>query len=79
MRAEDWKKRELELEGWPVMVSSYQIGDSYVTEVESTTSGATIARATRKTRAEAELEALETAAKRLLRTRRTDLGLTVGG
>jgi hypothetical protein len=79
MRAEDWYRREFELEGWPVKLTGYRIGGAYLAEIESTDSGATIARATGKTQAEAEKDVLETATRRVLRTRRTDLGLTVGG
>jgi hypothetical protein len=79
MRAEDWKKEELDLEGWPVKVTCYRIGDSCVTEIESSSSGATIARTMGKTQEAAKREALETATRRLLRTRRIDPGLTVGG
>ena len=62
-----------------VHVSSYRIGVHYLVEVEALDSGVTIARATDGDRAKAEEEAIQTAAKRLSRTRRVDLDLTVGG
>jgi hypothetical protein len=77
MRAENWQRRELEIEGWPVKVTSYEIGDSYITEIEASATGSTIARATGKTSADSWKEASEAASRRLLRTRRMDL--TVGG
>jgi hypothetical protein len=77
MRAENWEKREWEIEGWPVKVTSYQLGDSYVTEIEASASGATVARATAKTSGDSWKEASEAARRRLLRTRR--MNLTVGG
>jgi hypothetical protein len=79
MRAEDFKKHPLELDGWMVNVTSYRIGGLYVAEVEAISSGATIARATNEARAIAEKQVIETAVKRLGRTRRVDLDLTVGG
>jgi hypothetical protein len=79
MRAEDFRKQPLELEGWTVHVTSYRIGERYLVEVEALESGATIARATSGARGEAEQEAIQTAIKRLNRTRRVDLDLTVGG
>ncbi len=77
MRAENWDRRELEIEGWPVKVTSYQIGDSYITEIEASASGSTIARGIAKTSGDSWKQASEAAGRRLLRTRRMDL--TIGG
>jgi hypothetical protein len=79
MRAENWRKEEFELEGWPVRMISYRIGDSWVIEVEVTSSGTKVACTMGKACEAAKTEALETAARRLLRTRRVDPTLTVGG
>jgi hypothetical protein len=79
MRAEDFRKQPLELAGWSVHISSYRIGGHYLAEVEALDSGVTIARATGERRDEAEEEAIQAAVKRLNRTRRVDLDLTVGG
>jgi hypothetical protein len=79
MRAENWGKEELELEGWPVKVITYRIDDSFFTEIESSSSGAVIARSAGKVQQAVRSEAIETATRRLLRTRRLDLSLTVGG
>jgi hypothetical protein len=67
------------LEGYPVRVITCRIGDSFVTEVESSSLGAMIACSAGKAQEAVEKEALERATGRLLRTRRIDLGLTVGG
>ena len=45
MRTEDWGKIDSNFEGRYVMLGSYRIGDSYLTEIELA-SGATIALAT---------------------------------
>ena len=79
MRAEEFRKQSLELEGWNVHLSSFRIGGQYLAEVEVESSGVTIARATDETRAVAEERAVETAIRRLTRTRRLDFDLTVGG
>jgi hypothetical protein len=79
MRAEEFRKRSLELEGWSVHLSSFQIGGQYLAEVEVEASGVTIARATDEARVIAEERAVETAVRRLTRPRRLDLDLTVGG
>ncbi len=77
MRAEGWASEELELEGWAVKVTSYRIGQAFLTEVESCDSGVIIARGIAPTREDSRREAFETASRRLLRTRRIEL--TVGG
>ncbi len=79
MRAEDFRKQLLELEGWSVHLSSYRIGGQYLAEVEVESSGVTIARATDQTRITSEERAIEAAVRRLSRTRRLDFDLTVGG
>lgn len=79
MFSEQSETRELELEGWPVALSSYRINGYYLAEVESTPSGTRIAMIVAATREAAEKEALATAAARLLRTVCFDPGLTVGG
>ena len=77
MRAEEWRTWERELEGWPVNVTYYRVGCSCVTQIESSLSGAVIARGIAATRKDSEQQAFETARERLLQTRRIEL--TVGG
>jgi hypothetical protein len=79
MRAENFSKQPLELAGWNVHLTSYRIGGHFLAEVEALDSGVTIARATAERRDEAEEEAVQAAVKRLNRTHRVDLDLTVGG
>jgi hypothetical protein len=79
MRAEDFRKEPLELEGWSVHVTSYRIAGRYLAEVEALDSGVTIARATGEARVGAEKDAIQKALQRLRGTRRVDLDLTVGG
>ena len=70
MKTEEYSERKLELEGWPVNVTSYRIGDVYHTKVDNVSPGAAVARATGASREEAERKALEDARRRLARTRR---------
>ncbi|HEX4169916.1 MAG TPA: hypothetical protein VHZ55_31000 [Bryobacteraceae bacterium] len=77
MRAEDWNKQETELEGWAVKITSYRIGDSYLTEVEAKDSGATVARGIAESAEASRRKALQSATERLQRTRR--INLTIGG
>jgi len=75
--AEGWRSYEQELEGWLVSVTCYRIGRSYITQVESSSSGAVIARGIAAIPEDSERQALETAKERLVLTRRIEL--TVGG
>jgi hypothetical protein len=69
MRAEDYQRRRQELAGWPVGIVSYKLGDRYVCEIDNVSPGARVARAEGSTREEAERAAIETAERRLGRTR----------
>ncbi|OLD61631.1 MAG: hypothetical protein AUI33_14355, partial [Ignavibacteria bacterium 13_1_40CM_2_61_4] len=65
-----YKERRLEVEGFPVRVTSYQIGGAFHASVDNVEPGARIARGEGQSRAEAEEKALSDAARRLARTRR---------
>lgn len=69
MRAEDYQRRREELAGWPVGIVSYRLGDRFICEVDNVSPGARIARAEGASRDEAEQAALNTAERRLGRTR----------
>jgi hypothetical protein len=69
MRAEDYQRRRQELAGWPVGIVSYRLGDRFICEIDNANPGARVARAEGSTREEAERAAIETAERRLGRTR----------
>jgi len=70
MKAEAYEERILELEGWTVRLARYKSGELYRARVESVDPGATLARATGASAAEAEARAIEDARRRLTRSRR---------
>jgi hypothetical protein len=70
MRAEDYAERRVEIEGWPVNLTSYKLGGVYHCKVDNVSPGAAIARTSGATREEAEAKALAQARERLARTRR---------
>ncbi|HXH06027.1 MAG TPA: hypothetical protein VNI83_05480 [Vicinamibacterales bacterium] len=70
MTAEEYRERRDALEGWPVTIVSYRLGQRYVCAVHNADPGARIAVADAATREEAEARALEDARRRLARTRR---------
>ena len=70
MKTEGHSTRTLELEGWPVRLTSYKTGDTYHCTADNVDPGAWIARAEGPTREEAEQRAIERARDALRRTRR---------
>lgn len=69
-RATDFERSRLELEGWPVALTCYQLPDGWHARVDNVSPGATIARALGQSRDEAVESALARAAAHLKRTRR---------
>jgi hypothetical protein len=72
MKAEEYSQRQLEIEGWPLKLTSYRLGDAFFCQADNVSPGAWIARASGKTREQAEGKALADARRLLLRTRRQD-------
>ena len=75
MKPEDYWERQLEMEVWPVRLTSYRLGKVFYCKADNVSPGAWLARTTGATREEAEGKALAIAGERLARTRRTE-GLT---
>jgi hypothetical protein len=70
MKAEEYRELKMEIEGWPVHMTSYRIGETFHCTLDNVSPGATLARTTGKTREEAEKKAIERATERLGRTKR---------
>ncbi|HEY3418406.1 MAG TPA: hypothetical protein VGM23_16140 [Armatimonadota bacterium] len=70
MQAEDFRERKLELAGWPVNITSYQIDKLWHAKADNVSPGAALARATGATREEAEQKVMDRAAGLLGNTRR---------
>jgi hypothetical protein len=70
MKVEDHSERKIEIEGWPMNLTSYRIGETFHCSADNVSPGATLARTTGSTREEAEQIAIERAAERLRRTKR---------
>jgi hypothetical protein len=66
-----------ELEAEAVKITSYRIGPAFLTEVQSRSSGAIIARGIAPTKEDSRIAAFQTAAKRMLRAQYA--ALMVGG
>ena len=70
MKAEDYSERQEEVDGWPVNLTSYKLGEVFHTKADNVSPGAALARAAGATREEAEQKALDRARQLLSRTRR---------
>ena len=73
-RSEDYRETRRELDGWPINVTSYRVGDKWYCTIDNVSPGARFARAEGGTREEAEGTALEKAARYLKQTRRFPTG-----
>jgi hypothetical protein len=70
MKVEEHQERKLEIEGWPVHLTSYRIGETFHCTADNVSPGANLARTSGATREEAETKAIQRANERLLRTQR---------
>jgi hypothetical protein len=70
MKVEEHQERTLEIEGWPVHLTSYRIGETFHCTLDNVSPGANLARTSAPTREEAERVAIERATARLSQTRR---------
>ncbi len=68
MNAEDYQERRLDLDGWPVRLTTYRIGETYYCHADNVSPGANIARGRGATREEAENWAIERSREHLSRT-----------
>ena len=73
-RSEDYRETRRELDGWPINVTSYRVGDKWYCSIDNVSPGARFARAEGATREEAENAALEKASKYLKQTRKFPSG-----
>lgn len=69
-RPANYSERMLEVAGWPVKITSYQVGVVYHCTIDNVSPGAWIARAQGHTKDAAETAALERARQLLERTKR---------
>jgi hypothetical protein len=73
MKAEEYRERKIEVEGWPVKLTSYRIGQTFHCTADNVSPGAAIARTTAATREEAEAAAIDRAKAKLEGTKRRQI------
>ena len=74
LRSEGYQETKRELDGWPINVTSYRVGEKWYCTIDNVSPGARFARAEGPTREEAEKTALDKAARYLKQTRRFPTG-----
>jgi len=70
MKAEEYSERKLEVEGWPVNITSWRLGEVWHAKADNVSPGATLARIAAPSKAEAEEKAVTRARELLSRTHR---------
>ena len=64
------QEREIELNGWPVRLTSYRLGNKYIVQADNVSPGAVLARFAADTFEEAESQAISKARHLLGKTQR---------
>ncbi len=70
MKPEQYSERGIDLDGWPVTIITYKLGDVFHSKIENNFTRGWTSRASASTRDEAERQALDQARAELARTRR---------
>lgn len=68
-----YSERQIELDGWPVKLTSYRIGSKYVCQADNVSPGACLARFSAATPEEAESQAISKARHLLGKTKKREL------
>ncbi len=73
LRVQDFTERKIEIDGWPVNLVSYRIGETFHCKADNVSPGARLARTTGSTRQEAEEAAIARSRELLSRTKRREV------
>jgi len=73
MKVEEHAERQLDIDGWPVNLTSYRIGETFHCKADNVSPGAALARTTGASRQEAEDKAIARAKELLGRTKRREV------
>lgn len=73
LQSAHFEEREIDIDGWPVKLTSYRVGDKYVCQADNVSPGAVLARFSADTAEEAESQALSKARHMLGKTKRREI------
>jgi hypothetical protein len=72
-KTQQYQERQVELNGWPVRLTSYKVGEKFVCQADNVSPGACLARFSADTFEEAESNAISKAKHLLGKTKRHDV------
>jgi len=73
MKVEEYAERQIDIDGWPVNVTSWRLGETWHGKADNVSPGATLARIVASSREEAEQKAIARARELLSRTHRREV------
>ena len=73
MKPENYSERKVEVDGWEVHLTTYQLGEKFHCTADNVSPGANLARIVADSREDAEAKALERARELLSRTKRREV------
>jgi hypothetical protein len=71
--SQNYHERQIEIDGWPVRLTSYQVGGKYVCQADNVSPGACLARISAETPEEAESQVISKARHLLGKTQRREI------
>jgi hypothetical protein len=73
VKSEHFKERQIEIDGWPVKLTSYRLGEKYICQADNVSPGACLARFQAVSPEDAEAQAISKAKHLLGKTRRREI------
>jgi hypothetical protein len=73
VKSEHFKERQIEIDGWPVKLTSYRLGEKYICQADNVSPGACLARFKAVSPEDAEAQAISKAKHLLGKTRRREI------
>jgi hypothetical protein len=73
VKSEHFNERQIEIDGWPVKLTSYRLGEKYICQADNVSPGACLARFKAVSPEEAEAQAISKAKHLLGKTRRREI------
>jgi len=73
MQPEHYAERRIEIEGWPVKLTSYRLGNNFICQADNVSPGAILARISASSAEEAQQQAVSKARHMLTKTRRREV------
>jgi hypothetical protein len=71
--AQGFQERQFEIDGWPIKLTSYRVGDKFICQADNVSPGACLARFSAATAEEAESQAISKARHLLGKTKRREV------